>query len=274
MDRYAVIGFPVAHSLSPRIHAQFAQFAAQALSYEAIEIPPAELAQKLSELQAAGYRGLNVTLPHKTQVMSLCESLSERAQIAGAANTLLRTDGGWQGDNTDGEGLMRDLARLGYGVLGQRVLLLGAGGAARGVLKPLLDAQPAELTLSNRNPWKPEELAEQFKPYGRIRPCTHLALKGDRFDLVINATSAGHSGAVPRLPEQLLAPGAACYDLSYGKAAQPFKDWAASQGAQRVADGLGMLVEQAAAAFERWRGLRPQVSEVAAVLGMLRGIAG
>lgn len=269
MDRYAVIGHPVAHSLSPRIHARFAADNHQALSYEAIEVAADALAASLQDFHAQGLRGLNVTLPHKTAVAALCESVSERAQQAGAVNTLLRTDSGWQGDNTDGEGLLRDLQRLGFAVRGQRVLVVGAGGATRGILAPLLAEQPAALMVSNRNPWKPEALAEQFKPLGTIHARTHLSLKGDRYDLIIHATSAGHGGTLPSLPGQLLADGGACYDLSYGKAFAPFQAWAQAQGAgARIADGLGMLVEQAASAFALWRGLRP---ETAAVITALRG---
>lgn len=268
MDRYAVIGQPVSHSKSPFIHLQFAQQSQSELSYEAIEVAADVLADTLKRLHANGYQGLNVTLPHKTAVAALCESVSESAQLAGAVNTLIRTGTGWRGDNTDGEGMLRDLRdNLKLAIAGQRVLVLGAGGAVRGILKPLLDEKPAELVLSNRNPWKPEELAEQFKAHGRIRPCTHLALKGDVFDLIINATSAGHSGQLPRLPGQLLAAGGVCYDLNYGKAFEPFAAWARGQGAALVADGLGMLVEQAAGAFALWRGLRPQT---AAVIGALR----
>jgi shikimate dehydrogenase len=263
MDHYAVIGQPIAHSKSPFIHAQYARQTAQDLSYDAVEVAPAALADALKRLHLEGYRGLNVTLPHKIEVAKLCEAVSARAQLAAAVNTLIRTDSGWRGDNTDGEGLVRDLTQhLGLAIAGKRVLLLGAGGAARGLLKPLLDQKPAELTLSGRNPWKPEELALQFKPYGNIRPATHIALKGDLFDLIINATSAGHSGGLPRLPGQLLAEGGACYDLSYGKAFEPFAGWACSQGAVRVSDGLGMLVEQAAAAFEIWRGVKPDTKPV------------
>jgi shikimate dehydrogenase len=267
MDRYAVIGQPVAHSSSPAIHAQFAQQTGQALSYEAIEIAPDALAQRLQALHAEGYQGLNVTLPHKRAVMVLCETVSERAQRAGAVNTLVRTASGWHGDNTDGEGFIRDLQRLGYGVAGRRVLVLGAGGAVRGILEPLLAAQPSTLVVSSRNPWKPEALAEDFKALGVMLPRTHLSLKGDRYDLVVNATSAGHSGRMAALPGQLLAPGGDCYDLSYGKAFVPFREWAQAQGATRIADGLGMLVEQAAAAFARWRGLRPEAGTVIERLG-------
>jgi len=268
MDRYAVIGFPVSHSKSPWIHARYAEQTRQGLQYEAIEVAPAALADTLARLHAEGYGGLNVTLPHKLAVMPACAEIAERAQLAGAVNTLIRTDRGWRGDNTDGAGFIADLTRnLGVAVAGKRVLVLGAGGAARGILAPLLAQQPAELVLSNRNPWKPEDLALQFKPQGTLRPCTHLALKGDTFDIVVNATSAGHSGAMPRLPGQLVAAGGVCYDLSYGNAFEPFAAWARSQGAALIADGLGMLVEQAAASFELWRGVRP---ETAAVLAALR----
>ena len=267
MDRYAVIGQPIAHSLSPRIHADFAHQARIALEYEAIEVSEAALEQELSKLHRAGYKGLNVTLPHKVSVAAFCENRSERAKLAGAVNTLVRSDTGWNGDNTDGEGLIRDLRdNFDIEVRGRRILLLGAGGAARGVIGPLLAQNPAELVLSNRNPWKPEALAEHFKPVGVVRPCTHLALKGDRFDLIINATSAGHSGEMPRLPGQLLAEGGACYDLSYGSAHAPFHAWAESQNASLIADGIGMLAEQAAVAFELWNGVLPRTDALIAVL--------
>ena len=262
MDRYGVIGQPVAHSLSPRLHTLFAQQTKQPLSYEALDVAPEALADTLKKLHADGWRGLNVTLPHKLAVAALCESVSERAQLAGAVNTLIRTDSGWTGDNTDGIGLVRDLKNQGIAVSGKRVLLLGAGGAARGVLKPLLDEKPAELTLSNRNPWKPEKIAAEFKPHGRIRPATHLSLRGDRFDLILNATSAGHDGVMPRLSANVLGQGGVCYDLSYGKAHAPFAVWAKQQQAAKLADGLGMLVEQAAASFELWRGVHPQTAPV------------
>lgn len=268
MDRYAVIGQPVAHSRSPAIHAQFARQTDQVLSYEAIEIAPDALPERLQALHAAGYRGLNVTLPHKVAVMALCETISGRAQRAGAVNTLIRTDQGWHGDNTDGEGFIRDLQRLGFGVAGRRVLVLGAGGAVRGILEPLLAAAPAELVVSNRNPWKPEALAEAFKPLDTIVPRTHLSLKGDRYDLVVNATAAGHSGRMAALPGLLLARGGDCYDLSYGAAFAPFRAWSEAQGAARIADGLGMLVGQAAAAFEAWRGVVPD--RLDAVIARLR----
>ncbi|MFT4046809.1 MAG: shikimate dehydrogenase [Solimonas sp.] len=261
-DRYAVIGHPIAHSRSPQIHAQFARQTGQSLSYDAVDVDAETLPFALRQLHDEGYRGLNVTVPHKLEVAKLCVSVSERAQLAGAVNTLLRVDGGWQGDNSDGDGFIRDLSRLGYNVAGKRVLVLGAGGAVRGILGPLLAARPALLVVSNRNPWKPEALAEAFKELGTVVPRTHLALKGDRYDLIVNATSAGLSGTLPRLPGQLLADGGACYDLSYGAAFEPFRQWAEKQKATRIADGLGMLVEQAATSFALWRGVRPSTAPV------------
>lgn len=265
-DRYAVLGQPVTHSKSPLIHSRFAAQLGADLSYEAIEVAPPALEETLKRLHEQDYLGLNITLPHKIAVAALCEQISERAQLAGAVNTLIRTAGGWRGDNTDGEGFITDLKHCGLSVNGRRVLLLGAGGAARGILKPLLDEKPAELVLSNRNPWKPEALAEKFKPHGLIRPCTHLALKGDRYDLIINATSAGHGGRMFPLPGPLLAEGGGVYDLSYGPAHEPFAAWARGQGAAVICDGLGMLVGQAAAAFQLWRGQRPQAQPVIADL--------
>jgi shikimate dehydrogenase len=266
MDRYAVLGQPVAHSLSPRIHSLFAKQAGMTLSYEAVEVAPDKLGETLQRFHAEGWRGFNLTLPHKVAAIALCASRSVRAERAGAVNTLVREAGGWHGDNTDGCGLVHDLLdNLGAVIAGRRVLVLGAGGAARGILAPLLAERPAELVIASRNPWKPEDLATAFKPLGPIRPCTYLALKGDQFDLVLNATSAGHSGEVPRLPPGLLAEDALAYDLNYGAAAAPFLDWAKAQKAAH-SDGLGMLVEQAAEAFHLWRGVRPKTAEVLAEL--------
>lgn len=259
---FAVIGDPVAHSRSPEIHAAFAEPLGIALDYERIAVPREGLAERLAALHDQGYAGLNVTVPHKQAVMPLCSAFSQRAERAGAVNTLLRTDHGWRGDNTDGEGLLRDLQRLGVRVAGQRVLILGAGGAARGIIEPLLAAAPAELVLSSRNPWKPESLLPVFGALGPYRPCTHHALKGDRYDLVINATSIGHAGRFMRLPPELLADGATAYDLNYGPAHAPFAGWARANGADTVHEGLGMLIEQAAAGFSLWHGQAPETGPV------------
>ena len=266
MDRYAVIGQPIGHSRSPAIHDRFARQTGQDLCYEALEVSDADLQAHVASLHQQGFSGLNVTLPHKQAVAELCLSVSPRAQQAGAVNTLLRAEGGWIGDSTGGEGLIADRARLGIDIGSRRVLVLGAGGAVRGILAPLLALRPACLAVSNRNPWKPEALAEAFKSLGPVLPRTHLALKGEVYDVIINATSAGHSGAMPRLPGGLLASGGDAYDLSYGPAHAPFAAWAALQSASRVEDGLGMLVEQAAAAFELWRGVRPETTAVVVAL--------
>ncbi|WP_022976683.1 shikimate dehydrogenase [Nevskia ramosa] len=267
VSRYGVLGQPVAHSKSPRIHAAFAKSLGQKLLYEAYEIAPDELGPSLTRFHGEGWQGFNLTLPHKTAAASLCESRTDAAEQAGAVNTLIRTATGWQGDNTDGAGLVRDLvANLGVVVKGKRVLVLGAGGAARGILAPLLAEAPSILAISNRNPWKPEEIAAAMKPLGNIVPRTHLSLKGDQFDVLLNATSAGHQGSVPRLPPGLFAPGAIAYDLNYGPASEPFLAWAKAEGASKLSDGLGMLVEQAAEAFQRWRGTRPETTAVLAGL--------
>ena len=266
-ERFAVLGQPVSHSLSPQIHEGFARQLGVSLSYEKIEVAPEALAATLARLHAEGYRGLNITLPHKLAALAAAAEQAPRAALAGAANTLIRTGAGWRADNTDGEGLVRDLRdNHQLKLAGRRVLLLGAGGAARGALKPLLDERPALLVISSRTPWQVEKLAEEFKAHGPLRASTHVALKGESFDVVINATSAGHQGAAPRLPEGVLGDGGACYDLSYGKAFAPFRDWAVAQRARVVADGIGMLVEQAAAAFELWLGRRPATAAMIAEL--------
>lgn len=263
MSRYAVIGQPVAHSRSPRIQKAFAKQCGIELDYETIEIAADVLDERLCVLHAHSYAGLNVTLPHKTAAAALCENVSDRARHAEAVNVLIRTGNGWRGDNTDGIGLVADLKHnLGVELGGRRVLLLGSGGVARGLLEPLLMEKPAELVLSNRSPQTPEALAKQFEPLGVIRPSAHFALKGDRFDVIINATSAGHSGSVPRLPPGLFTADTLAYDLNYGKASEPFLAWALDQGAARSSDGLGMLVEQAAESFQLWHGVRPQTPPV------------
>jgi shikimate dehydrogenase len=257
MKRFGVIGHPVAHSRSPALHGAFGQATGIELHYERIEVAPAALAGRLAALHAAGYEGLNVTLPHKSAVLPLCVECSARARRAGAVNTLSREAAGWRGDNTDGAGLIADLRRLGVALGGRRLLILGAGGAVRGILEPLLAAQPAHLVVANRNPWKPEAIAADFAALGPVIPRTYLALKGDVFDVVIHATSAGHGGEMPRLPGGLFAEGAVAYDLSYGAAHEPFARWARAEGAAAVHDGYGMLVEQAAESFRLWTGKVP-----------------
>ena len=266
-DRYAVIGNPIAHSKSPRIHTLFAARTGQDLVYEAILGPQGGFADCATAFRAAGGRGLNVTVPFKQDAWVWADRLSTRAERAGAVNTLKLDEDGVLGDNTDGAGLVRDLeTNLGCTLAGRRVLLLGAGGAARGVLAPLLAAGPAAVTIANRTPDKAAELALRFGDLGLCYGRSYDELAGERFDLLINATAAGLSGEVPPLPEGLLADAAWCYDMMYGDEPTAFVRWARAHGAAHAADGLGMLVEQAAEAFLIWRGVRPDTAPVLAAL--------
>ena len=265
-DQYAVIGNPVAHSKSPQIHAEFARQTGQDLTYERLLAPMDAFIETASAFRARGGCGLNVTLPFKGEAFRFASLLSERARAAQAVNTLKFEGNAIFGDNTDGAGLVIDLARnLGCAVTGRRVLLLGAGGAARGVIKPLLEQQPARLVLSNRTLGKAQLLAQNFG--GGLEAGTYAALAGKQFDLVVNATSASLAGELPPLPPGVFAPGALAYDMMYGRDETPFLVFARGEGAAALADGLGMLVEQAAESFIIWRGLRP---DTAPVLKLLR----
>jgi shikimate dehydrogenase len=273
MDRYAVIGNPIAHSKSPWIHAAFARQTAQAMRYEAVLAPLDGFADTLARFRAEGGRGLNVTVPFKLEAYALATQCTARAEAAGAVNTLAFTDDGILGDNTDGAGLVRDLTvNLGCALGGRRILLLGAGGATRGALLPLLGQHPAVLTVANRTPNKAATLAQAFAPQAgdtRIGGCGFDALAGQGFDLVINATSASLAGELPALPPGLYAEGALAYDMMYGRGRTRFMQAALDDGATRVADGLGMLVEQAAESFALWRGVRPDGAPVLAELRRL-----
>ena len=266
--RYAVIGHPVAHSLSPRIHAAFGRQAGIALEYVAIDAPPDAFADTLHAFAARGGVGANVTLPHKARAASLCAVLTDRARRAGAANTLTWAGDGWHGDNTDGAGLVRDLTeRHGLDLRGRRTLLIGAGGAARGVAPALLDAGIGDLYIVNRTAERADALADALGQPGRVHP-RYLDDVGaiGSFDLVVNATSATRDAALPPLPGTLVAPRAAAVDLSYGEVAIPFLAWARAAGAREAVDGLGMLVGQAAESFLRWHGVRPETDAVYALL--------
>lgn len=269
VQRYAVIGHPVSHSLSPRIHAAFARQVGIALEYTALDAAPEDFDAVLAEFAAEGGVGANITLPHKTRAAQICNYLSEAAQRAGAANTLIRTATGWQGDNTDGIGLVRDLTdRHSLDLRARRTLLIGAGGAARGVAPALLDAGIGELYIVNRTSERADALADVLAQPGRVHP-RYLNDVGNlgNFDLVINATSASRGGdALPALPINLVAPRGAAVDLSYGEAAVPFLAWARSARAHDCIDGLGMLVEQAAESFQRWHRVRPETDAVYAML--------
>lgn len=267
-DRYGVFGNPIGHSRSPLIHTAFAAQCAQDLCYEAIEAPRDGFAASIFEFAAGGGRGANVTVPFKEEAYRLAARLTARARLAGAVNTLVFDDGDILGDNTDGAGLLRDLrVNLGLPIAGLRVLLLGAGGAARGVLGPLLDGRPARLVVANRTAEKAHALAQAFAPVGPLLGHGYPELVGQTFDMVINATSASLGGDLPALPPGVFAAGSVAYDMMYGRDETPFLVLARRQGATRCVDGLGMLVEQAAEAFYLWRGVRP---ETAPVLAMLR----
>lgn len=262
-DRYAVIGHPVAHSKSPWIHAQFARATGEAVEYGAIDAPPNDFAAAVERFRGQGGRGLNVTLPFKAEAFALCGETSARAAEARAVNTLVLDRDRPYGDNTDGVGLVRDLkANCGRDIAGARVLMLGAGGAAQGVLGPLAAEGPARLLIANRTPARAQALAARVPG---AEACGFDALAGQTFDLVINATSAGLAGELPLLPAGLLAAGAFAYDMVYGRETE-FLAMARAAGAQAT-DGLGMLVEQAAESFFVWRGVRP---ETQAVLNRLR----
>jgi shikimate dehydrogenase len=262
-DRYGVMGHPVAHSKSPFIHARFAAQTAQDLVYEAIHVEPGGFSEAVKAFRAGGGRGLNVTLPFKQEAFALSRTVSPRASRAGAVNTLTFDGESVQGDNTDGVGLVRDLiSNLGLEIRSRRVLLLGAGGAARGVLGPLLDEQPSELVIANRTVSRAESLCRAFGDQGPVRGVGFDALQDDAFDLVINATSAEVSGELPPVAKSALAAGAVVYDMMYGAAPTAFLRWGLSAGARLVSDGLGMLVEQAAESFFIWRGTRPETGPV------------
>ncbi len=262
--QFAVFGHPVEHSLSPSIHTAFGRQLGIALSYRAIEASPDGFAPALRAFLEAGGQGANITLPHKEAAFALCIDASERAQRAGAVNTLSHVPGGWRGDNTDGAGLVRDLTdRAGFDLRGRRTLLLGAGGAARGVATALLDAGVQELVIVNRNPQRADALVDGLAEPGRAnsRYWDDLGALGD-FELLINATSAGRDGAAFKLPGSLVAPRALAVDLSYGEAAIAFLAWARAHEVAHVRDGLGMLVEQAAESFELWHRRRPDTEPV------------
>ena len=266
-DRYAVFGNPIAHSKSPQIHAAFAAATAQDLRYEALLAPLDGFAGAVADFVAAGGRGANVTVPFKEEAFRLATRLSPRAARAGAVNTLVFSDAGMLGDNTDGAGLVHDIMRnLTVDLAGKRILLLGAGGAARGVIQPLLAEAPAALHIANRSADKAVALAQAFADLAAVSGGSFSDLAGLQFDVVINATSASLAGEPLPLPTGLFAPGCLAYDMMYGKGETHFLAQARLAGAARCADGLGMLAEQAAEAFLVWRGVRPATAGVLATL--------
>ena len=264
LDRYGVMGYPVSHSRSPVIHRLFALQTNQELQYELLQVAPEKLETAVRQFQRTGGKGLNITVPHKSEVVKLCDHLSERADTAGAVNTLSFRDGEIHGDNTDGIGILRDLViNLGTAIEGVNILILGAGGATRGIVGPLLEMQPASLRIANRTIDKAEALADRFSQSGPVSACSFNAVPVDeKYDLIINATSAGFKGEAPPYPAAAVSSDTLCYDLSYGLKPTPFSEWALKKGAERSVMGWGMLVEQAAESFNIWRGVRPDTAPV------------
>ena len=263
-DLYAVMGNPIGHSKSPVIHQWFAEQTGESLVYEAILAEPTHFVEAVDEFQNRGGLGLSVTVPFKVNAWRLANRRSERADQAGAVNTLMfKPAGVVYGDNTDGVGLVNDLtANLGVSLKQTRILMLGAGGAARGVLGPLLAASPMELVIANRTVSKAEQLAGHCGGTAPVRASAFDAVGNQPYDLIVNATAASLAGEIPPIPSAVVGPGTCCYDMMYARDLTPFLDWSAAAGAGRLSDGLGMLVEQAAEAFTLWRGTRPQTTPV------------
>ncbi len=263
-DRYGVMGYPVSHSRSPVIHRLFALQTGEDIQYELLQVGPDKLEVAVRQFQRTGGRGLNVTVPHKAEAAKLCDHLSERASTAGAVNTLSFRDGEIFGDNTDGIGLLRDLViNHGLTLEGMNILILGAGGATRGIVGPLLEMQPKSLRIANRTIGKAEALVEHFSHFGSVSACSFNHVPVDEpYDLIVNATSAGMKGETPPYPEAAVSPTTFCYDLAYGLKPTPFSVWAREHGAGKSVMGWGMLVEQAAESFLIWRGVRPDTAPV------------
>lgn len=271
-DLYAVFGNPINHSKSPNIHRQFAEQTGQDMHYTKQLVNEGEFEQTVHDFFAQGGKGLNITVPFKLNAFDLAQKRTARAERAGAVNALAYlTDGTILGDNTDGIGMIHDMHNLGWELEGKRVLILGAGGAVRGILQPLLEEKPAQVVIANRTKSKAEELAKNFHDLGDVHAKAFEQLHGEVFDLVINGTSASMQGELPPLPDNLLAANACCYDMMYGPEPTIFLRWAKERGAVKTADGLGMLIGQAAEAFYLWRQIRPEVVPV--ITAMRRQIA-
>ncbi len=267
-DPYGLIGHPVAQSWSPFIHGMFARQTGEALVYRLHDVSPEDFRDHVLEFFSRGGRGLNVTVPHKVAAAELAGELTPRAERAGAVNTLmLKDDNRLLGDNTDGAGLVHDLRdNLGVELGNRHVLIVGAGGATRGVVAPLLVLQPAELVVANRTAERAKAFAAQFADLGAVRGCGFGDIGTEAYDVVINATSASLRGEVPAIPANIIRPETVCYDMAYGRQETPFLEWAREQGCRRTHQGWGMLVEQAAESFQLWRGVRPQTAPVLAAL--------
>jgi shikimate dehydrogenase len=266
-DAYALFGYPVQHSWSPFIHGMFARQTAQDMAYRLIESPPERFRSDVLEFFSSGGRGINVTLPHKPAAADLVNELTPRAQRADAVNTIVRRDETLIGDNTDGAGLLVDLTRnLRLNWKSPRILLLGAGGAARGAVEPLMSLGPELLVIANRSIARAQLLASEFAEFGELRGCEFAGIEHRPFDLIVNATAASLRGEVPLIPIDVVDSRTTCYDMAYGVGDTPFVAWAKRLGAARAEQGWGMLVEQAAEAFHLWRGVRPDTAPVLEVL--------
>jgi shikimate dehydrogenase len=267
VDQYGVFGHPVSHSLSPFIHGIFARDTGQEMSYRAYDVLPEEFGERVRTFFADGGRGLNVTLPHKIAAVDVAHELTGRAAHAAAVNTLALQGEGIVGDNTDGVGLVHDLCdNLGLVITHRRILILGAGGATRGILAPMLGLAPSIVMIANRTVERAAALAAAFSDLGTTQGVGFEFVGDAPFDLVINATSASLSGDIPPIPAGAIGPETVCYDLAYGRSATAFVRWAEQAGCARALQGLGMLVEQAAESFRIWRGVRPATQTVLAAL--------
>ena len=264
---YGLFGYPVQHSWSPFIHGMFAKQTVQDMEYRLFESPPERFRAEVLEFFRTGGSGVNVTVPHKRAATDLVNELTPRAQVADAINTIVRRDESLVGDNTDGAGLLADLTRnLRLNLSSPRILLLGAGGAARGALGPLLEIKPRLLVVANRTAERAIEIAEDFAYLGPVSGCEFAKLENQRFDLIVNATSASLRGDVPAIPAGVVDSLTTCYDMAYGSGDTAFVTWAKARGAGRAEQGWGMLVEQAAEAFFLWRRVRPDTAPVLAAL--------
>ena len=271
-DQYGLAGHPVAHSWSPFIHGMFAKATGENIVYRLYDLLPGQFRREALHLLTSGVRGLNVTVPHKQAAAELVNELTARAARAQAVNTIALRDGATLlGDNTDGEGLVTDLERnLGIPLADRRILLLGAGGAVRGVLGPLLERSVREIVIANRTPARARALAAEFHDLGAVTAGGFADVDGPPFDLIVNGTSASLAGEMPDLPPGAVDGHTLCYDMAYGRGTTPFTEWARSLHAARIEKGWGMLVEQAAAAFTLWRGKRPDTRPVLAALAPFR----
>lgn len=266
-DAYLVVGDPISHSKSPQIHHQFAEVTGESIDYKAQRIATGNFVKDVTDFFQKGGRGLNITVPYKQEAWEFADELTDRAKRAGAVNTLVyQSSGTILGDTTDGVGLVTDLiTNQDVSLKGKRILVLGAGGAVRGVIQPILEESPTTLVIANRTVSKADELAEDFKALGPIVSSAFENVKGP-FDVIINGTSASLKGDLPPLPAGILAENACCYDMMYGAEPTLFMQWSLEQGAAKAVDGLGMLVEQAAESFFLWRGVRPATRPVIALI--------